>query len=46
VIQSRFAPIDELFINTVDAFFMGCMHKFTGNIKARIEANCENLSFK
>ena len=33
-----FFPIEGLFINTVDVFFMGCMHKFTGNTKACIEA--------
>ena len=33
-----FFPIEGLFINTVDVFFMGCMCKITGNTKECIEA--------
>jgi hypothetical protein len=35
-------PLDELIINTVNAFFIGCMGKFTGNTKVCIEANSNN----
>jgi fluoride ion exporter CrcB/FEX len=38
-------PLDELSINTVSTFSIGYMHKLTGNTKAFIEANCNNLSF-
>jgi hypothetical protein len=31
-------------VNTESAFSMGCMDKFTGNTKACIEANYNNLS--
>ena len=38
-----FSPREWLFINTVDVFFMGCVHHFTGNTKPWVEANF-NLS--
>jgi len=46
MIQSHVSlPLDELFINTANAVFIDCMHKFIGNTEVFIEANPNNLSF-
>jgi hypothetical protein len=46
ILHIYFSPIEGWFINKVDAFFMGYMHKFIGNTRACMEANFNNLSFR